>query len=273
MIVVKFIWQYLIDLQQFCVKRGPWLPGGWWAIAMDYIVSGIQTMCSTSIGLATHREWWTKELQALVLDFNETMSDSTKVWLANHYSECLLVHLGVLLIKAWKCYSTLICRSIFCYSKLKVINKVRSIIDTKASSCVWNMWFLTASPIASPRCAPGCVLKSFHRICSEKTLVCNPVVCVHPKEISDVAPLLLPPHISSFARLTRHHCNSREPNTCMIRSYVCVWTSFIFFRACVGHCISQPCSTSSLFSNRNYSCFQGLTPAVSGGWGYGRELL
>jgi hypothetical protein len=75
-IIVKFAREYSVELHAFCAERShaprilafEHLPGGWKAIAMEYIVSGITI--TKSLGLDTHRDRWTTELLQLVNDFH-----------------------------------------------------------------------------------------------------------------------------------------------------------------------------------------------------------
>ncbi|KAF8958694.1 hypothetical protein BDZ97DRAFT_1840869 [Flammula alnicola] len=75
-IVVKFAREYSVELHAFCAQRGyaprilafERLPGGWKAIAMEYIASGVTI--TESSGLDTNRERWAKELSRLVDDFH-----------------------------------------------------------------------------------------------------------------------------------------------------------------------------------------------------------
>ncbi|KAF8227067.1 hypothetical protein L208DRAFT_1405999 [Tricholoma matsutake] len=72
LVLIKFVQQYLIELHDFCAKSGhaPWilaferLPGGWYAVTMEYIESGIPITHSTL--LLAHRDHWTEELQCLM---------------------------------------------------------------------------------------------------------------------------------------------------------------------------------------------------------------
>ncbi|KAF8954989.1 hypothetical protein BDZ97DRAFT_1861950 [Flammula alnicola] len=75
-IIVKFAREYSVELHAFCAQRGhapcilafECLPGGWKAIAMEYIVSG--DIITKSSGLDTYRDRWTMELSQLVDDFH-----------------------------------------------------------------------------------------------------------------------------------------------------------------------------------------------------------
>jgi serine/threonine protein kinase len=76
-ILIKFVQEYLIELHDFCAKRGhaprifafETLPGGWRAIAMELIVSAVQI--TSSPVLDTHGPRWASELKQLVDEFHE----------------------------------------------------------------------------------------------------------------------------------------------------------------------------------------------------------
>ncbi len=75
-VLVKFAQRYSIELHEFCAKLGhaprifafERLPGGWCAVAMEYVESGTPIACSTL--LAAHRDRWTEELQCLMNKFH-----------------------------------------------------------------------------------------------------------------------------------------------------------------------------------------------------------
>ncbi|KAF8224895.1 hypothetical protein L208DRAFT_1380904 [Tricholoma matsutake] len=72
LVLIKFVQWYSIELHDFCAKSGhaprilafERLPGGWYAVAMEYIESGIPITHSTL--LLAHRDRWTEELQRLM---------------------------------------------------------------------------------------------------------------------------------------------------------------------------------------------------------------
>jgi serine/threonine protein kinase len=74
LVIIKFAQQYSIELHDFCAKLGhapqifgfERLPGGWYAIAMEYIESGLPITHSP----AAHRGRWTKELEDVVAKFH-----------------------------------------------------------------------------------------------------------------------------------------------------------------------------------------------------------
>lgn len=74
LVIVKFARQYSIELHQFCTGLGhapqifafERLPGGWYAIAMEYIDSGLPITHAT----AAHQGCWTKELEDVVARFH-----------------------------------------------------------------------------------------------------------------------------------------------------------------------------------------------------------
>ena len=76
-IIVKFTRRYSIRLHSFCACRGhapkilgfEQLPGGWFAIAMDYILPTIHP--SQSSELAIHCKKWSDELETLVKSFHK----------------------------------------------------------------------------------------------------------------------------------------------------------------------------------------------------------
>jgi hypothetical protein len=75
-ILIKFVQRYSIELHDFCAKSGhapqilafERLPGGWYAVAMEYIESGVPITHSTL--LPAHRDRWAKELQNLMHNFH-----------------------------------------------------------------------------------------------------------------------------------------------------------------------------------------------------------
>jgi serine/threonine protein kinase len=75
-ILIKFARWYSIELHDFCAKSGhappilafERLPGGWYAVAMEYIESGI-TITHSNL-LPAHRDRWTEELQRLIDNFH-----------------------------------------------------------------------------------------------------------------------------------------------------------------------------------------------------------
>lgn len=76
LVLIKFVQRYSIELHDFCAKSGhaprilafERLPGGWYAVAMEYIESGIPITHSTL--LLAHRDRWTEELQRLMDRFH-----------------------------------------------------------------------------------------------------------------------------------------------------------------------------------------------------------
>ncbi|KAH9034952.1 hypothetical protein EDB85DRAFT_1889473 [Lactarius pseudohatsudake] len=75
-ILIKFMRQYSLDLHQFCAEAGhtplilgyEQLPGGWYAVAMEYIESGISI---TNLDLLTsHCDHWMMELRQLINNFH-----------------------------------------------------------------------------------------------------------------------------------------------------------------------------------------------------------
>jgi len=76
-ILIKFTRNYSIDAHQFCavLGRAPTilgfesLPGGWRAIAMEFVASAVPITQSTQV--AIHRERWAKELLDLVQALHE----------------------------------------------------------------------------------------------------------------------------------------------------------------------------------------------------------
>ncbi|KAH9077703.1 hypothetical protein EDB83DRAFT_2285803 [Lactarius deliciosus] len=72
LILIKFAQRYSIDLHHFCAKAGhapsilgyERLPGGWFAVAMEYVEP------DTSITKSTHRVRWKKELENLMKSFH-----------------------------------------------------------------------------------------------------------------------------------------------------------------------------------------------------------
>jgi hypothetical protein len=77
LILVKFAKRYSIELHEFCAKAGhappilgfETLPGGWCAVAMEYIESSVPI--SRSSVLSDHRDRWITELEDLVDGFHE----------------------------------------------------------------------------------------------------------------------------------------------------------------------------------------------------------
>ncbi|KAI9438257.1 hypothetical protein H4582DRAFT_2129245 [Lactarius indigo] len=77
LILIKFAQRYSIDLHHFCAKAGhaplilgyERLPGGWYAVAMEYVESG--TSITNSDLLASHRDRWMKDLRRLMDNFHE----------------------------------------------------------------------------------------------------------------------------------------------------------------------------------------------------------
>ncbi|KAH9077730.1 hypothetical protein EDB83DRAFT_2671479 [Lactarius deliciosus] len=75
-ILIKFVQQYSIDLHQFCAEAGhaplilgyKRLPGGWYAVAMEYIEPGVPIMQSGL--LIIHRDRWIMELRQLMNNFH-----------------------------------------------------------------------------------------------------------------------------------------------------------------------------------------------------------
>ena len=76
-IIVKFARRYSFPLHEFCARRGQapnilgfdQLPGGWFAIAMDYIIPTTHPFRSSY--LATHCNEWADELETLMKSFHE----------------------------------------------------------------------------------------------------------------------------------------------------------------------------------------------------------
>ena len=76
--LIKFTRQYAIELHDFCAKEGhapsilgyERLPGGWFAVAMEYIEPDISITKSASDVLTLHRDRWTEELKHLVGSFH-----------------------------------------------------------------------------------------------------------------------------------------------------------------------------------------------------------
>ena len=76
LVLIKFVRQYSIELHHFCAKSGhapqilafERLPGGWYAVAMEFIESGFPITASPQV--STHRDRWTKELQRLMDNFH-----------------------------------------------------------------------------------------------------------------------------------------------------------------------------------------------------------
>ena len=71
-VIIKFAQRYSIELHEFCANSGhaprilafERLPGGWYAVAMEYIESGVSITRSPL--LPTHRNRWAEELKCLV---------------------------------------------------------------------------------------------------------------------------------------------------------------------------------------------------------------
>ena len=76
LVLIKFVRQYSIELHHFCAESGhappilafERLPGGWYAVAMEFIESGFPITASPQ--LSTHRDRWAKELQCLMDNFH-----------------------------------------------------------------------------------------------------------------------------------------------------------------------------------------------------------
>ncbi|KAJ3500012.1 hypothetical protein NLJ89_g9980 [Agrocybe chaxingu] len=79
-ILVKFVQGYSAELHAFCADSGhaprilafEKLPGGWLAVAMEYISSGVTTTTAASSRLASCRERWTSQLWKLVRSFHDS---------------------------------------------------------------------------------------------------------------------------------------------------------------------------------------------------------
>jgi serine/threonine protein kinase len=77
LVLVKFVRRYSIELHQICANSGhaprilafERLPGGWSAVAMEYVESGVPITHSSL--LAAHRDHWMAELQGLMDSFHE----------------------------------------------------------------------------------------------------------------------------------------------------------------------------------------------------------
>jgi hypothetical protein len=75
-IIIKFTQRYSIELHDLCAKEGhapsifgyERLPGGWFAVAMEYIKDSISITHSDH--LTRHRDRWTEELTRLVRTFH-----------------------------------------------------------------------------------------------------------------------------------------------------------------------------------------------------------
>ena len=75
-ILVKFSRTYCLELHAFCLRRGlapdilafQELPGGWKAIAMEYIEEA--SIITEAPGLSTHRDKWRRQLRDLVDAFH-----------------------------------------------------------------------------------------------------------------------------------------------------------------------------------------------------------
>lgn len=76
LILIKFARQYCIELHDLCAKLGhaprifgyERLPGGWYAVAMEFIEDSVSITSSGLLPL--HRDRWKKELQRLVDNFH-----------------------------------------------------------------------------------------------------------------------------------------------------------------------------------------------------------
>lgn len=76
LILIKFARRYSIDLHSFCAKAGHAplilgygrLPGGWYAVAMEYVRPG--TSITKSDLCTTQGDRWTEELESLVAGFH-----------------------------------------------------------------------------------------------------------------------------------------------------------------------------------------------------------
>ncbi|KAK2459838.1 hypothetical protein APHAL10511_008159 [Amanita phalloides] len=76
LVLIKFVRQYSIELHHFCAESGyaprilafEKLPGGWHAVAMEFIESGF--LITASPQLSTHRDRWAKELRCLMDRFH-----------------------------------------------------------------------------------------------------------------------------------------------------------------------------------------------------------
>jgi tRNA A-37 threonylcarbamoyl transferase component Bud32 len=76
LVLVKFVRRYSIELHEICAKSGhappifafERLPGGWFAVVMEYIESGVPITHSSL--LAAHRNRWMAELQDLMDSFH-----------------------------------------------------------------------------------------------------------------------------------------------------------------------------------------------------------
>lgn len=76
LILIKFVQRYSIELHDFCTKAGhapsilgyERLPGGWFAVAMEYVEPG--TAITKSDLLTSNRDRWAKELEHLVSGFH-----------------------------------------------------------------------------------------------------------------------------------------------------------------------------------------------------------
>ena len=77
-LLIKFTQRYVIELHEFCAKQGhapsilayERLPGGWFAVAMEWIKPGMSVIQCDSDFLKRHRDRWKKELEHLVSDFH-----------------------------------------------------------------------------------------------------------------------------------------------------------------------------------------------------------
>jgi RIO-like serine/threonine protein kinase len=76
LVLIKFARRYSIELHEICAKAGhappilafERLPGGWFALAMEYIESGVPITHSSL--LTAHRSHWMAELQGLMDSFH-----------------------------------------------------------------------------------------------------------------------------------------------------------------------------------------------------------
>jgi serine/threonine protein kinase len=77
LVLIKFARQYSIELHELCANSGhaprilafERLPGGWFAVAMEYIESGVPITHSSL--LPAHRDRWMAELRGLMHSFHE----------------------------------------------------------------------------------------------------------------------------------------------------------------------------------------------------------
>jgi serine/threonine protein kinase len=76
-ILIEFVRHYSVDLHAFCAKSGhapqvlayEKLPGGWHAVAMEYILNSV--LITDSPLLTTYRDKWTEEMKTLVQSFHD----------------------------------------------------------------------------------------------------------------------------------------------------------------------------------------------------------